>query len=138
MPVRLPTAARIAAAALLALLVAATAQAQPAAAELYQTHCAACHGAQMQGTAQYSALRKRDWLYGGSREEILRTVMYGIAGKEMVPWRTRLPKEQVEALVDYILTSRDSTPPSSTRAICFRSGSTTPLSVRWCSRRSSA
>jgi aldose sugar dehydrogenase len=111
MPVRLPTAARIAAAALLAMLVAATAHAQPAAAELYQTHCAACHGTQMQGTAQYSALRKRDWLYGGSREEILRTVMYGIAGKEMVPWRTRLPKEQLEALVDYILTSRDAIPP---------------------------
>ena len=114
MPVRLPTAALIATAALLALLVAATAHAQPAAAELYQTHCAACHGAQMQGTAQYSALRKRDWLYGGSREEMLRTVRYGIAGKEMVPWGTRLPKEQVEALVDYILTSRDSTPPAPT------------------------
>ena len=41
----------------LALLVGAAAHGQPAAAELYQTHCAACHGAQMQGTAQYSALR---------------------------------------------------------------------------------
>lgn len=98
----------------LALLVAAAAHGQPAAAELYQTHCAACHGAQMQGTAQYSALRKRDWLYGGSRAEILRTVMYGIAGKEMAPWGKMLPSAQVEALVDYIVSSRDSTPPAPT------------------------
>ena len=114
LPVRLPAAALIAAAALLTLLVPAIAHTQPAVAELYQTHCAACHGAQMQGTAHYTALRKRDWLYGGSREEILRTVMYGIAGKEMVPWGKMLPKEQVEALVDYIVTSRDSTPPAPT------------------------
>ena len=97
-----------------ALLLAASAHGQPAAAELYQTHCAACHGAQMQGTAQYSALRKRNWVYGGSRAEILRTVMYGIAGKEMAPWGKILPRAQVEALVDYIVSSRDSTPPAPT------------------------
>jgi glucose/arabinose dehydrogenase len=84
--------------------------AKPDAAALYQQYCAACHGAQMQGTPQYSALRKRDWLYGGSRAEILRTVNYGIAGKEMVPWGQLLPKEQIEALVDYIIASRDTMP----------------------------
>jgi glucose/arabinose dehydrogenase len=94
---------------LLVLLLAAGAQAQTAP-ELYQTYCAACHGAQMQGTAQYSPLRKTDWLYGGSRAEILRTVMYGIAGKEMVPWSKLLPPAQVEALVDYIIASRDTLP----------------------------
>ncbi len=93
---------------LLTLFLAAVAQAQPAA-ELYQTYCAGCHGAQMQG-GQYSALRKREWIYGGSREEILRTVMYGIAGKEMVPWSKLIPIPQVEALVDYIVASRDTAP----------------------------
>jgi aldose sugar dehydrogenase len=94
---------------ILTLALAIGAQAQPAA-ELYQMYCAACHGTQMQGTAQYSALRKRDWLYGGTRPEILRTVMYGIAGKEMVPWGKMIPQAQVEALVDYIIASRDTMP----------------------------
>lgn len=96
-------------AALLFLLLTASAAAQTAA-ELYQTSCAACHGAQMQGAAQYSPLRKRDWLYGGSKAEMVRTVTYGIAGKEMIPWGKVLSAQQIEGLVDYIIASRDAMP----------------------------
>jgi glucose/arabinose dehydrogenase len=84
--------------------------AEPAnSAENYQTYCAGCHGAQMQG-GQYSALRKTDWLYGDNRAAMLRTVMYGIAGTDMAAWSKVLPKEQVEGLVDYIIASRDTLP----------------------------
>ena len=94
----------------LALFLAAGLYAQPAA-ELYQNYCAGCHGAQMEG-GQHSALRKTDWQYGGSRDQLLRTVRYGVAGTEMVAWSKVIPAEQVDAIVDYILASRDTLPPA--------------------------
>ena len=96
--------------AILTLFVAVAAYAQPAA-ELYQNYCAGCHGAQMEG-GQHSALRKADWMYGGSRDQLLRTVRYGIAGTEMAAWSKVIPEEQVEAVVDYIVASRDALPPA--------------------------
>jgi len=79
-------------------------------AETYQAYCAGCHGAQMEG-GQYSALRKTDWMYGDNRAAMRRTVMYGIAGTDMAAWSQVLPEQQVEALVDYIIESRDTLPP---------------------------
>lgn len=75
----------------------------------YQTYCAGCHGAQMQG-GQYSPLRKTDWMYGGNRAGMLRTVMYGVSGTDMAAWSKVLPKQEIEALVDYIIGSRDTLP----------------------------
>lgn len=95
---------------ILTLLLAAAAYAQPAA-ELYQNYCAGCHGAQMEG-GQHSALRKTDWQYGGSRDQLLRTVRYGVAGTEMAAWSKVIPAEQVDAIVDYIIASRDALPPA--------------------------
>ena len=60
--------------------------------ELYTTNCAGCHGANLEG-AQYTPLRKTDWRYGGDREAMYRTVMYGINGTEMPPWSRVLAAE---------------------------------------------
>jgi glucose/arabinose dehydrogenase len=99
----------------LAVVLAAVAYGQPTAVEpvnptqLYATYCGGCHGAQMEG-GQYSALRKQDWMYGGERAAMLRTVMYGIADTDMAAWSYVLAEPQVEALVDYIIESRDTLP----------------------------
>jgi glucose/arabinose dehydrogenase len=99
----------------LAAVLVAVAYGQPAAADpaspagIYQTYCAGCHGSQMQG-GQYSPLRKADWMYGGNRSAVRRTVMYGISGTDMAAWSHVLPEQQIEALVDYILESRDTLP----------------------------
>lgn len=99
----------------LAIVLGAVAYGQPTAvepanpAQLYQTYCGGCHGAQMEG-GQYSALRKQDWMYGGERAAMLRTVMYGIADTDMAAWSYVLAEPQVEALVDYIIESRDTLP----------------------------
>ena len=78
-------------------------------AETYQTYCAGCHGAQMEG-GQYLPLRKTDWMYGGDRAAMRRTVMYGISGTDMAAWSRVLPEEGIEALVDYLIESRDRLP----------------------------
>ena len=87
-----------------------TTAAEPASpSETYRTYCAGCHGAQMEG-GQYSPLRKSDWMYGGDREDIHRTVMYGVSGTDMAAWSRVLPEEKIETLVDYIIESRDTLP----------------------------
>jgi glucose/arabinose dehydrogenase len=78
-------------------------------AQLYATYCAGCHGARMEG-GQYSALRKQDWMYGGDRDSMLTTVRYGIVGTDMAAWSAVLPGPQVEALVDYVVESRNTLP----------------------------
>lgn len=90
----------------LLFVVAATAQTP---AELYTTHCAGCHGANLEG-AQHTPLRKTNWQYGDDREELFRTVMYGIAGTDMPPWSQVITKEQAQALADYILANQDAAP----------------------------
>ena len=78
-------------------------------AHLYQTHCAGCHGTNMEG-AQYAPLRKQDWMYGGDQKAMVRTVMYGISNTDMPPWSRVLSEQQAEALVDYIIESQDALP----------------------------
>jgi glucose/arabinose dehydrogenase len=77
--------------------------------ELYTTSCAGCHGANLEGT-QYTALRKTDWQYGGDREAMYRTVMYGITGTEMPPWSRVMTPEQVYSVVDFVI-ERQTAPP---------------------------
>lgn len=77
--------------------------------ELYVTNCAGCHGANLEGT-QYTSLRKTDWQYGGDREAMYRTVMYGITETEMPPWSRVMTPEQVYSVVDFII-ERQTEPP---------------------------
>lgn len=77
--------------------------------ELYVKNCAGCHGANLEGT-QYTGLRKTDWQYGGDREAMYRTVMYGITETEMRPWLRVMTPEQVYSVVDFII-ERQTAPP---------------------------
>ena len=94
------------------LLRYAVAQARP----LYRTHCAACHGATMQGNPATGApdLTDHSWLYGdGSTYEIERTLLYGIRSghsqarniTDMPGFglRGRLTPGQIHSLVQYLL-----------------------------------
>jgi len=83
------------------------AEVDPAA--LYQLHCAACHGKNMEG-AQYSPLIKENWTYGIDRKRMYNTIMYGITGTDMIPWSNVLRAEQINALTDYIMASQDRPP----------------------------
>ena len=86
---------------ILALVAAAAAYGQTPE-ELYVKNCAGCHGANLEG-AQYTPLRKADWRYGGDKNAIYRTVMYGITGTEMPPWSRVMKSDQVREVVDFIL-----------------------------------
>jgi len=87
-------------------------------ARVYERNCQQCHGVSGDGNGQaamYLVPRPRDYRrgifkfvstgYGNKphREDLLRTITKGIAGTSMPSFR-RLPKHDLEAVIDYVLT----------------------------------
>lgn len=71
--------------------------------QIFQQNCAACHGADAKGDTEFGAPNLTDaiWLYGGSHEEIFRTVYYSRNGM-MPAWKGRLDENTIKALSVYI------------------------------------
>jgi len=74
-----------------------------AGAQLYDTNCASCHGAQGQGDPAFGAPDLADaiWLYGSSREEIARQIMVPRHGV-MPGWQNRLDPATIKMLAAYV------------------------------------
>jgi cytochrome c oxidase cbb3-type subunit III len=72
---------------------------------VYQTNCAACHGAELGGGIGV-ALNDGAWLHGGSPEEVLRTVSEGVPAKGMPAWGPILGPERVKQVTAYILSQQ--------------------------------
>lgn len=72
---------------------------------LFQDNCAACHGAHAAGNQALGApnLTDDDWLYGGSGETILASVLEGRRGV-MPAWGDVLGREGVNEVTAYVLT----------------------------------
>lgn len=83
---------------------------QEEARRLYTTYCAGCHGADLAGNSA-SGLIKKEWVYGRTRDQMIRNVKFGITGTEMGSFGQILANEQTEAVVDYIREAQD-VPPS--------------------------
>lgn len=76
---------------------------------IFAANCAACHGAQGEGTIGPN-LTDRHWLHGGEIRDIFKTVKYGVPAKGMVPWEQTLTPGQIAEVSNYIITLRDSKP----------------------------
>ena len=74
-------------------------------AALYAAHCAACHGQEGEGVREFGAPRLNDaiWLYGGSREAVMRQIANPKVG-EMPAWEGRLDEESIRMLAVYVHT----------------------------------
>ncbi len=72
-------------------------------AKLFADNCAACHGANGTGERAFGApnLTDRDWLYGGTPEEIRNQIWYGRGGV-MPTWEGKLTPETIKALAVYV------------------------------------
>jgi cytochrome c oxidase cbb3-type subunit 3 len=71
---------------------------------MYQTACAACHGADAKGMQAVGAPNLTDnvWLYGGTAEKISQTLNYGRAGV-MPAQKDKLSEEKIHLLTAYVL-----------------------------------
>ncbi|EDY81625.1 hypothetical protein VDG1235_1243 [Verrucomicrobiia bacterium DG1235] len=70
--------------------------------------CQACHGAEDAGIDSPSNLFDPKWYYGGSRSGIELTIRNGIIDKGMPAWGEMIPEEDINALVDYIISFQKS------------------------------
>jgi cytochrome c oxidase cbb3-type subunit III len=72
---------------------------------IYQTNCAACHGAELGGGIGV-ALNDGEWLHGGSPQEVRHTVSEGVPAKGMPAWGPILGPERVKQVTAYILSQQ--------------------------------
>ena len=72
-------------------------------AAMYQTACAACHGADAKGNLAIGAPNLTDniWLYGGTPKRLTHTLLYGRAGV-MPAQSDRLSEEKIHLLTAYV------------------------------------
>jgi cytochrome c oxidase cbb3-type subunit 3 len=78
--------------------------------KVYASKCAACHGANGQGSIGPN-LTDDHWLHGGSLVEVARSVREGIPDKGMPPWGAVIGAEEVHAVTAYIRSLRGTNPP---------------------------
>lgn len=81
----------------------------PAGKAIFTANCAACHGANGEGTIGPN-LTDKFWLHGGEIKDVFKTVKYGVPEKGMVPWEQTLTPGQIAEVSSYILTLRDTNP----------------------------
>ncbi len=80
---------------------------------LYVTHCAGCHGKDLQGTSA-TTLLKTNWNYGRGRGQMQKNIKYGIASAEMPAFEHLLDDDQIKAITNYIWNAQGARPESVT------------------------
>lgn len=68
---------------------------------LFSSYCSQCHGSDARGTTSYPNLTDDDWLYGGSPESIMSSIMNGRQGV-MPAFGAPLGEQGVDDVVNYV------------------------------------
>jgi mono/diheme cytochrome c family protein len=71
--------------------------------ELYTQLCASCHGMNMQGNEKVPSLVDNQWLNGGTRQAIIKSITDGIVSKGMPAWGGTLTAPEIVKMADYIV-----------------------------------
>ncbi len=66
----------------------------------FQTNCAPCHGRGAQGFAGYPNLNDDDWLWGGSIDDIHKTIGSGIRSDQKETRASQMPRYGIDKLLD--------------------------------------
>ena len=82
---------------------------------VFQSHCTACHRQNAQGQRQFPNLTDADWLYGSSDAQIWHSIAQGRQAA-MPGWADVLSSEQIEHIVDYVVSLNEERLPFSSAA----------------------
>lgn len=74
--------------------------AMAAGAASFQTNCAACHGRGAQGFVGYPNLNDDDWIWGGSVEDIHKTILHGIRSDAAEARNSAMPRFGIDSMLD--------------------------------------
>jgi cytochrome c oxidase cbb3-type subunit 3 len=86
--------------------------AMAAGASSFQTNCGPCHGRNAQGFVGYPGLNDDDWIWGGSIEDIHKTILYGVRSDHKQTRRSQMPRfgldsllkdSEIDAAAEYVL-----------------------------------
>lgn len=80
-------------------------------AKIFQTACMACHGAKGEGTVGPN-LTDKYWLYGGSINDVFKTIKYGVPEKGMQAWEKTYSPSQIKNIASYIKSISGTNPPN--------------------------
>jgi cytochrome c oxidase cbb3-type subunit 3 len=69
---------------------------------VFANNCAVCHGSDARGAKSYPNLTDADWLYGGTSEQVLTTILSGRNGT-MPPLGAALGEQGVNEVANYVL-----------------------------------
>jgi cytochrome c oxidase cbb3-type subunit 3 len=75
---------------------------------IYASHCSVCHGSGAKGAQGFPNLTDHDWLYGGTPEDIVKTLIYG--RQAMMPAKGLMPSmtdEQISETAQYVRSLSD-------------------------------
>lgn len=65
----------------------------------FQTNCAPCHGRGGQGLVGYPNLNDDDWIWGGSVDDILATIRYGIRDRHKQSRVGQMPRYGIDNMI---------------------------------------
>jgi len=71
-----------------------------AGASAFQNNCAPCHGRGAQGFVGYPNLNDDDWLWGGTLDEIHKTISFGIRSEHANTHSSQMPRFGVDKLLE--------------------------------------
>ncbi len=83
-------------------VLAADPQAKKMGKRLFANNCAACHGADASGNIGFPNLRDKDWLYGGSPDQIAMSIAQGRQAA-MPVWGAVLNEQQIKDVTAHVL-----------------------------------
>jgi cytochrome c oxidase cbb3-type subunit III len=66
----------------------------------FQANCAPCHGRGAQGFAGYPNLNDDDWLWGGTIDEIHKTISFGVRSDAKETHASQMPRYGLDKLMD--------------------------------------
>lgn len=76
---------------------------------IYDSNCAACHGAALQGTVGPN-LTDAYWLHGGSVGDIFKVIRDGVPAKGMISWKGQLSPTQIQQVTSFIMSQEGTDP----------------------------
>ena len=98
------TRSKVAGAAAVAALLAATAVRAEEPAKIYVAKCQACHGVDGQSPFPELSLNDDKWIHGSTVAAITKVIEEGVPGKAMISFKPQLTKPEIDALAKYVRT----------------------------------